>query len=195
MKKNRFLVFLFALIPGAGYMYQGMMKKGTAIMAILFFTIACSNAFYFMQPLLFFLPVIWFYSFFDTFHMSALTHDERLSRDVLFWQSLLHTKDTLFLKEKRKILAWILIFFGVWSFLAGVSNFFYITDVYSFIFLLIEMLPSVLVCVVLVGTGIYLLYYHNRAADDTTPFREGNARRSASEAYVEKEHPDAEEKS
>lgn len=32
MERNKFLVFCFAFVPGAGQMYLGMMKKGLVIM-------------------------------------------------------------------------------------------------------------------------------------------------------------------
>ena len=34
MNKNRFLVFLFSLIPGAGQMYLGYMRRGICLMAL-----------------------------------------------------------------------------------------------------------------------------------------------------------------
>lgn len=33
MERNKFLVFCFAFVPGAGQMYLGMMKKGLVIMS------------------------------------------------------------------------------------------------------------------------------------------------------------------
>ena len=32
MKKNAFLTFIFACIPGAGQMYYGYMKRGTSLL-------------------------------------------------------------------------------------------------------------------------------------------------------------------
>ncbi|WMJ76339.1 MULTISPECIES: hypothetical protein [unclassified Sedimentibacter] len=57
-----------AVIPGAGHMYLGYQKKGLIIMGAFFFSI------YFMgwlgiSLLLFLLPLIWFYSLFDTMHI------------------------------------------------------------------------------------------------------------------------------
>jgi hypothetical protein len=57
-----------SIIPGAGHMYLGYQKKGLLIMAAFFFSI------FFMgwlgiSLLLFILPLIWFYSFFDALHI------------------------------------------------------------------------------------------------------------------------------
>lgn len=40
MERNKFLVFCFAFVPGAGQMYLGMMKKGLVIMGAFWAVIA-----------------------------------------------------------------------------------------------------------------------------------------------------------
>ena len=42
MKKNNFLTFLFACIPGAGQMYYGYMRRGLSM--ILIFCLTCMVA-------------------------------------------------------------------------------------------------------------------------------------------------------
>lgn len=61
------ITMALSIIPGAGHMYLGYQKKGLVIMGAFFFTI------FFMgwlnlSLLLFILPLIWFYSFFDALH-------------------------------------------------------------------------------------------------------------------------------
>ena len=68
-KSNRkTITMILSIIPGAGHMYIGLAKKGLTFMSIFFFAV------FFMGWLnislfLFILPVIWFYSFFDAFHL------------------------------------------------------------------------------------------------------------------------------
>lgn len=68
-KSNKKTITLtLSVIPGAGHMYLGHQKKGLFIMGTFFFTV------FFMGWLgvslfLFILPIIWFYSFFDAFHL------------------------------------------------------------------------------------------------------------------------------
>lgn len=69
MKKSnkKAITMVLSIVPGAGHMYLGSQNKGLTIMSIFFFTV------FFMgwlrlSLLLFILPVIWFYSFFDAFH-------------------------------------------------------------------------------------------------------------------------------
>lgn len=57
-----------SVVPGAGHMFLGYQKKGLLLMGIFFFSV------FFMGWLgislfLFTLPLIWFYSFFDTMHI------------------------------------------------------------------------------------------------------------------------------
>jgi hypothetical protein len=77
MQKNKFLTFLFSLIPGCGLMYLGYMKKGLQIMAM--FAAAGFSGFFFsslrfgwFEGLFFLLlPIIWFYQLFDSMHTVA----------------------------------------------------------------------------------------------------------------------------
>lgn len=65
-KKNNFLTFILALIPGVGYMYLGLLKKGVQVLAL----------FFLIEPILSLLSLesfetifkvpFWFYVFFDT---------------------------------------------------------------------------------------------------------------------------------
>ncbi len=69
------LALALSVIPGAGHMYLGYQKKGLIIMGAFFFSI------FFMgwlgiSLLLFMLPMIWFYSFFDAMHISDDSKDE-----------------------------------------------------------------------------------------------------------------------
>jgi len=64
---KKIITLALSMIPGAGHMYLGYQKKGLVLMGGFFFTI------FFMgwlnlSFLLFLLPLIWFYSFFDAFH-------------------------------------------------------------------------------------------------------------------------------
>lgn len=65
---KKLITLALSIIPGAGHMYLGQQKKGLSFMSMFFFTI------FFMgwlrlSFLIFLLPVIWFYVFFDAFHI------------------------------------------------------------------------------------------------------------------------------
>ena len=73
MKKSRLFSLLCAFWPGAGEMYLGLMKRGLAIMVIFWGAIAIMSTIG-LEMLLFALPVLWFYSFFDTLTLRNLDY-------------------------------------------------------------------------------------------------------------------------
>lgn len=88
MRKSSFFTFCCAFIPGAGEMYLGMMKKGIAIM-LGFFGIISIASFLRLEFLLFLLPIIWFYSFFETLNVKWLSEEQRKEIDDAFRLDLL----------------------------------------------------------------------------------------------------------
>lgn len=69
-RKNSFLTFLTALIPGVGYMYLGLMRKGVEALLIFlvlrrFFDIMSLSAIGWLLSV-----VLWFYCFIDTFNVA-----------------------------------------------------------------------------------------------------------------------------
>lgn len=68
MKKSAFLTFCFSFIPGAGQMYQGFMKRGLSLITLFCLAVVgCAIIPYCAATL----PIIWMYSFFDTFNIRA----------------------------------------------------------------------------------------------------------------------------
>lgn len=66
MKKSPFLIFCFSFIPGAGAMYLGYMKRGLGLITLFCLSIMATA----VIPLCgFAIPVIWMYSFFDTYNL------------------------------------------------------------------------------------------------------------------------------
>lgn len=86
MKKNKFLTFIFALIPGAGHMYLGYMKKGISVMTLFCGTFALIGMLSF-EYLIAALPIIWFYSFFDTFRLQGLLLSDTREKDNWLFMS------------------------------------------------------------------------------------------------------------
>ncbi|NLN07130.1 MAG: hypothetical protein GX167_05870 [Firmicutes bacterium] len=70
-KQNRkILTCILSIVPGAGHMYLGYMKLGLELMTLFFFCLFLVDWLrigFFM----FILPVIWFYSMFDSLHKTA----------------------------------------------------------------------------------------------------------------------------
>lgn len=87
-KRNGFLNFCFAFIPGAGQMYQGYMKRGISIMAAFGLTVTLISTFGgVLFPML--LAVLWAAAFFDTFNVAHRTEEERREKpDDWVWNDI-----------------------------------------------------------------------------------------------------------
>ena len=143
MKKNGILTLLFALIPGAGEMYQGYMKRGLSLITM-FCLPAALGAMTRIEILYIGLPIVYMYSFFDT-------HDKRLAQ---------------LLADSHKLLGWALIAFGA---LVGYQNILMNTlgdllwrwgktsPVFRALYLVMDQLPEVVLCVALIVCGIWLV--------------------------------------
>lgn len=75
MTKSKFLTFIFSLMPGAGQMYLGLMNRGASMMGAFFGIIALATVLHF-EAILFILPILWFYSFFECINKWSLTVEE-----------------------------------------------------------------------------------------------------------------------
>ena len=108
--RKKIRIFLCALWPGGGYMYFGMMKKGTLVMA-LFTAVAGLTMTIGWKFLAFLLPVIWCYCFFDTFHVAKLPEEIREFEDQDCWDEVLAflKSDPLKRFEEKKTLTGVLI--------------------------------------------------------------------------------------
>ncbi len=115
MKKNLFLTFITACIPGFGPMYYGLMRRGLSI-GFWFSAIFALTTFLNMNALVIFLPLVWAYSFFDTFNIRALTAEQyntlsdNFVPDILFIQTFSFEK--LSVGKSQKYLGWGLIILG-----------------------------------------------------------------------------------
>ena len=165
MKKNGILTFLFAFVPGAGQMYQGYMKRGLSLITLFFLCIMTGMLL--LEPLALTALIVWMYSFFDTFNLRAQFIAETAPAD----DYLVHfnTKDarlTLFFRDSHKLVGWALIALGamvayqniimrvlgdvMWRW--GQDN-----PVFRAIYLMLDALPQIVVCVALIVCGMWLV--------------------------------------
>lgn len=115
--KNKFFTVFWALIPGAGQMYHGLMRKGVALMSLFVGVIALMTLTY-ISELVCVLPVIWFYSFFDTLNRMNMPLDElKRQPDQLFDSKL--KAPGWFSKERHLLIGSLLVVFSVWLLLKG----------------------------------------------------------------------------
>lgn len=163
MEKNKFLVFIFSFLPGAGYMYLNMMKKGVILMLV-FLGLGAVSASMGMSFLICILPVLWFYTFFDTFHMARMEYETRLYEDKVFYENVLKLFDgnvVAFLDKRRKFAGFIAIFFSIYAMIYGVLLPFFSWNDWHYMFWpvvrLLRVIPTIIVVVFLFLCGKKLL--------------------------------------
>ena len=86
-KKRGFWTFIFSLMPGAGEMYLGFMKRGVSTMLVfLGWLTFCGMTGFDVGVIL--APVIWFYSFFTVHNLVSLPDEEFYSRRMIISSSI-----------------------------------------------------------------------------------------------------------
>ena len=163
-QKRGFWLFIFSLIPGAGEMYMGFKKQGISIM-FLFWGVFAIGACTGMDWLVFLIPIIWFYSFFNVHNLKSLSEEEFYSIEdsyVLHMDELAGDISSL-LKHHGKITAILLIFLGasiLWNTLVDFLYMIlpgYLADVIG---RFTYHLPQLVIAAAIIFTGIYDSSYY-----------------------------------
>lgn len=160
-QKRGFWLFLFSLIPGAGEMYMGFRKQGISIM-ILFWAIIALAAGTGISWFIMFLPILWFYSFFNVHNLKSLTEEEFYAIEdtyVLHMDKLIGDADVL-LKKYRTIVAVLLIIFGIailWNNFLDILDWLLPDLLIAFLHDISYRIPQIVIAVVIIITGYYLL--------------------------------------
>ncbi|NLC17598.1 MAG: hypothetical protein GX757_00030 [Clostridiales bacterium] len=160
-KKSAFLTFCCSLLPGAGQMYMGFMKRGISLMAS-FFLLIFLSVWLDLGPLLLVVPIIWFFSFFDTHNLRSMPDDKFYSfQDDYVVIPEVAIKGLKIINDRyRKVIATALIAIGftlLWN------NFLYIFDAYlpsyisSILYMLGRKFPQMLIGIAIITLGIILI--------------------------------------
>lgn len=160
-QKKGFGVLFFSLIPGAGELYMGFQKTGLSIMILFWGCIACASLLGF-NALIFLLPIIWFYSFFNTHNLASLTEEEFHSVEdkfILPTEGLIENREH-FVKQYRNTIAIILIVLGIagaWNTIISWLNKFLPEDICWEIEHLGYQLPTIAISIIMIVVGIRLI--------------------------------------
>lgn len=68
LNNRKIIAVTLSLIPGAGHMYLGLLKQGAQLMTAFFLVMFITDWLH-LGLLMFLLPVLWFYSVFDAYHL------------------------------------------------------------------------------------------------------------------------------
>ena len=164
MMKNGILTFLFAFCPGAGQMYQGYMKRGLSLITMFCVAFGAGTL---LEVLYVAMPIVWMYSFFDTFNLRAqIIADTAPEDDYLIHFDPRDKRLARALLDSHKLMGWLLIAFGA---LIAYQNLIMNTlgdlvyrwghssPVFRALYLVMDSLPDVVVCVVLIVCGVWLV--------------------------------------
>lgn len=168
-EKSKFLTFGFSLLPGTGHMYMGFMKMGLSLMAAFFFLIFLSSWLR-IGPLLFVLPLIWFYSFFDCMNKRYSTEEEflLLEDNYLFSLDELAKIDKDILKKHRLLSGILLIIFGgylIWINIINSLNGYISDEVYNAISNITRVAPQIIIGVAIIVVGLKLIKGKKKECD------------------------------
>lgn len=160
-QKHGFWVFIFSLIPGAGEMYMGFKKQGLSIMLLFWGSIALASITG-LGWLAMFLPVIWFYSFFNVHNLKSLSEEEFYSVDDNYVLHMDQFSGDIgkFLQKHRNTTAWILILFGIcilWSRFTSLLYFIVPNNMADYVYNICNSLPQIVIAAGIIAAGIYLL--------------------------------------
>ena len=172
MKKNGFLTFIFACIPGAGQMYYGYMQRGLSLITMF---IACFIVGAIINPLAALAIIVWMYSFFDTYDLVRhLAAGDPKEDGLLLVGNFDDVKKLI--PQHTKLVGWGLIGFGVWALYdLLIGNWVYkiLTNVlgYGHAWDIINGIPNLVVGGLLVFAGFKLLNMHpaKKISDDELP--------------------------
>ncbi|MDP5275338.1 hypothetical protein [Chengkuizengella axinellae] len=91
-KKSKVAATLLSIFPGAGHLYLGLQKRGLQLMAGFLISLYILDVLR-LSLFLFFIPLIWFYSFFDALqNVSKYNEDEELEDTPIFDWFIHHQK-------------------------------------------------------------------------------------------------------
>ena len=160
MMKNGILTFLFAFCPGAGQMYQGYMKRGLSLITMFCVAFGAGTL---LGVLYVAMPIVWMYSFFDTFNLRAQIGAGTAPQDDYLVHINWHDQRMeQFMLDSHKLLGWGLIAFGVWA-LYDILIADWMTTVlehffgYGYAYDIIHGIPNILVGILLVSTVFRLI--------------------------------------
>lgn len=168
-EKSKFLTFCFSLLPGAGHMYMGFMKVGLSLMAAFFFLIFFSSWLN-IGPLLFFSPLIWFYSFFDCINKRYASDEEfsHLEDNYLFSLDEIVKIDIGIFKKHRKYTGIFLVILGgylIWNNVINSLARFMSDRVYAAISSITRVAPQVIIGVAIIVVGLKLISGKKKECD------------------------------
>ena len=164
-QKRGFWLFISSLLPGAGELYMGFRKMGLSLMVLFWGCIACASLLGF-DALIYLLPIIWFYSFFNVHNLKSLSEEEFHSLEDHFIPPVEEFEKNRgkFVKQYRNILAVLLIILGIsgiWDILTSWIRVLVPEEMYHYIDMFGYQLPTMALSIgcILIVLGVLLIVH------------------------------------
>lgn len=166
IRRSKFLTVIFSLIPGAGHMFMGFMKRGVSLMSV-FILLGALAAGLGIGFLGWIMPIIWFYSFFDCINLAwapdevfnAQTDDFMPTGD--FYQKL----KTWLLGKHRAVFGAVLVFIGIYLLIDNVILRFDYGILNGLIHSIYGAIPRLIVAGVIIFIGVRLIMGKRKELD------------------------------
>lgn len=153
-------------------MFLGFTKEGVSLMGIFFGTLALASWLQ-LDAVVYLLPVIWFYAFFDALNKNSLSDEEfqQLEDHYLFVDGIEDFKGFPFAKY-RMALAIVVILIGANLFFHNLLSIletagFYVS--YELYEILYDYVPQIIISLLIIGAGLYLISGKKNSLDKNTP--------------------------
>lgn len=174
-QKHGLLLFIATCIPGCGQMHQGYMKRGVSLM-LAFCTLLAIAFFINLGELCIFLPLIWLYSFFDSYNLRSRIAEGTEPEDAFLFglSDMDSAKLSALCRKRHSLIGWALVFLGVYmSYGMVVDWIFNIVGYYFDLWWLREILlyglPRLVVTVLIIVLGLWFIRGPKKEADDDIP--------------------------
>lgn len=143
-------------------MYMGFRKQGLSIMLIFWSVIALASGTG-MGWMIMFLPILWFYSFFNVHNLKCLSEEEFYTIEDSY---ILHLDDFLgdtgeIMKKYRTLVALLLIVFGIsilWNNFTDILFWILPSNLSRMLSSISYQLPQIIIAIAIIIAGIYILF-------------------------------------
>jgi hypothetical protein len=160
-KRSSFWTVIFSFLPGGGHMFMGFMKLGLSLMTLFFFTIFISS-WLDLGALVYLIPIIWFYAFFDCVN-KRFSSDQDFAR---FEDHFLFSKEDFQigkynLNGKFSLIGGIVLLllglYIIWrNFFAHIINLI-APEFFSRLMMLLGTLPQLIIGAAIIALGVWLI--------------------------------------
>lgn len=140
--KRPFLAFMLSLLPGVGYLYLGLMRRGLQTMVVFYGAIFIAAALNFGQITALVLPVTLFYTVFDTLQLLKKINEGQQVEDKLLFEMEI-------IESRHILLGYGLIILGL---MALANNL--LPQSFAYHYYMGKIIPPVLI----LGLGVYILF-------------------------------------